>query len=47
MKYETPELTVLNSAISAIQSNGGKKLLQPNRDAIGGNEQQVGYADWE
>ncbi len=43
MKYETPEVTVLTSAIDAIQSSS--KSLTIGFD--GGNETVPGYADWE
>jgi len=49
MKYETPELTALTPAISAIESATGAKNVngpgdsgQPNP-----NEHSGAYADWE
>jgi hypothetical protein len=47
MKYETPELTVLSPAISAIQGHSVKKVAFPFHDALSMNEGQIGYADWE
>ena len=48
MKYETPELTALTPAVSAIQGNPTKKLDQKFRDSHLMNEASApGYADWE
>jgi hypothetical protein len=46
MKYETPDLTVLTSAINAIQSS---KTGQIPTDGAQGNKNEVGaaYEDWE
>jgi hypothetical protein len=48
MKYETPELTALTTAISAVQSSGSK-VNEPNQDSTTGEfpEQFAAYADWE
>ncbi len=48
MKYETPELTALTPAISAIQS--GTKSTGLVADSINPavhNEPNAAYADWE
>ena len=50
MKYETPELTVLTSAISAVRSAGEKGEIYLHPDSMVGqpNEQfGAGYTDWE
>ncbi len=48
MKYETPELTVLTPAISAVQSTqGGKALTNPFADGSSHNDASGAYADWE
>jgi hypothetical protein len=48
MKYETPEMTTLTTAINAIQSttNGGTKSTPVQVDS---NELEhiAAYADWE
>jgi len=46
MKYETPELTALTTAINAVQSSGSKSILNPNFDGVG-NEVTAAYTDWE
>ena len=49
MKYETPELTVLTPAISAVQGSLGGKLYHNVPDSIVGDvpETSAAYADWE
>jgi hypothetical protein len=48
MKYETPELTALTPAMSAVESSGSKGN-EPNQDSFTGEfpEQFAAYADWE
>jgi hypothetical protein len=46
MKYETPELTALTPAISAIQGNGNKAI--PNhKDSPTTKEETQAFADFE
>jgi hypothetical protein len=49
MKYDTPELTALTPAISAVQRSGNKSLEYTHPDNIVGEmpEQFAAYADWE
>ncbi len=47
MKYETPELTVLTSAINAVQSLGSKIQPQSVADGSQANDHGSAYADWE
>ena len=48
MKYETPELTVLTSAIDAIQSGGGIKANEKPWDSpVYQREVIQAYEDWE
>jgi len=49
MKYETPELTALTSAINAIQSDVDSlpKLVGSYIDGIPYHESLAGYMDWE
>ena len=50
MKYETPELTVLTSAINAIQDSGGTGQVKVGpgiHDTDLNNEFGPSYADWE
>jgi hypothetical protein len=48
MKYQTPELTALMSAISAVQGAGDKGMYS-HSDSIPTDlpEQFAAYADWE
>jgi len=46
MKYETPELTVLN-AINAIQASQGKVSIHTDSPASQTNDVVAGYMDWE
>ncbi len=46
MKYETPELTALTPAISAIQSTAPQKTGL-NSDGAANNESLTTYEDWE
>jgi len=47
MKYETPELTALTPAITAIQSTVGVKNNIFLNDSPDTNEHTSAYADWE
>ena len=48
MKYETPELTALTPAITAVQSGGGSKPSTQNADGSPtSKESATAYADWE
>ena len=48
MKYETPELTALTPAITAIQSNDPQtKPIQSQYDGSVANELSGAYTDWE
>jgi hypothetical protein len=48
MKYETPELTALTTAINAIQGPSGSKTDSPLADSPIMDKEGVGaYADWE
>jgi hypothetical protein len=49
MKYETPEVTVLTPAISAVQlSSSGAKITGEGDSAHPlQNDATAGYADWE
>jgi hypothetical protein len=50
MKYETPKLTVLTTAINAIQSPNGELPKTPNPQvdsAIPREETIAAYTDWE
>jgi hypothetical protein len=51
MKYETPQLTVLSSAINAVQSASGSgsksTTANPLDSTTNKNEIVVGYSDWE
>ncbi len=49
MKYETPELTALTLAISAVQGVGTPKNMPTGPDAASliNNEHVAAYADWE
>jgi hypothetical protein len=47
MKYEKPELTVLMTAIRAIQDTSGSKVVQSHPDGIKPDDAGQGYADWE
>ncbi len=46
MKYETPELTALTTAINAIQTQE-KGIEVVSDDAGSGKEALHGFADWE
>jgi hypothetical protein len=46
MKYETPQITVLTTAINAVQSTGTPKNSMPNLDGIE-REHVAAYEDWE
>jgi hypothetical protein len=45
MKYETPELTALTTAISAITTAGTKP--DPSTPDGGSHDTGSGYEDWE
>ena len=48
MKYETPKLTALTPAISAVQSSGSKvNESHPDNVITDPPEQTAAYADWE
>jgi hypothetical protein len=48
MRYETPELTALTLAITAIQCTCGKRAAEIFGDpALSLNETVGAYADWE
>ncbi len=48
MKYETPELTALTPAISAVQGVGTKNSpTGPDAASLINNEHVAAYADWE
>ena len=49
MKYETPELTALTPAISAIQGTSTKVVVASGdgSQTNGLNESIAAYADWE
>ncbi len=47
MKYETPELTALPSAINAVQSATPGKPHQVSGDGSPNNESVGAYEDWE
>jgi hypothetical protein len=47
MKYKTPELTALPTAIDAIQGTGTQKHDQTASDSPGNYEDSAAYADWE
>jgi len=46
MKYETPEVTVLTTAINAVQGTGNSKSATPSQDGAL-YEDPAAYADWE
>ena len=49
MKYETPEVTALTPAISAIQGVAEKQVNTPDDGGTGAihNESSGAYQDWE
>jgi hypothetical protein len=47
MKYETPELTTLTSAINAIQGVPESKLNPGILEGASEREVSSAYADWE
>ena len=50
MKYETPQLLALTSAMNAIQTIGHNKFWRTNVidiPTLTVNDGQLGYADWE
>ena len=49
MKYETPELTALTTAINAIQGTGTPKkdMSFSDNPSQGTYEHSAAYADWE
>jgi len=49
MKYETPELTVLTPAITAIQANSQGVKISGTGDSVHPtlNDSTGAYADWE
>ncbi len=47
MKYETPEVTALTSAINAVQATQGSKINQTVPDSPQLPDHGSAYEDWE